>query len=149
MTRPVLLCVDGSSFCTRSLKSGISILGADRDYHLVMVVEGPDLSRFVATGLSGGVMSPAEIDYQLEESRKTSEALLVGVAQQLDMSGRPRHLIEGAAGVEICGLAGELGAEAVVVGSRGHGGLLRAVLGSVSDHIVRHAPCTVVVARDE
>ena len=32
-----------------------------------------------------------------------------------------------------------------MVGSRGRGGLKRAVLGSVSDHIVRNAPCPVLV----
>jgi nucleotide-binding universal stress UspA family protein len=33
----------------------------------------------------------------------------------------------------------------MVVGTRGRGGLRRAVLGSVSDHVVRNAPCPVVV----
>jgi len=36
-----------------------------------------------------------------------------------------------------------------VVGSRGRGGLKRAVLGSVSDHLVRNAPCTVVVTGEQ
>jgi len=31
-----------------------------------------------------------------------------------------------------------------VLGTRGRGGLRRAVLGSVSDHVVRNAPCPVV-----
>jgi nucleotide-binding universal stress UspA family protein len=33
-------------------------------------------------------------------------------------------------------------------GSRGRGGLTRALLGSVSDYIVRNAPCPVVVTGD-
>jgi nucleotide-binding universal stress UspA family protein len=39
------------------------------------------------------------------------------------------------------------GAELLVVGSRGHGGLARALLGSVSMHCVHHARCPVLVAR--
>jgi nucleotide-binding universal stress UspA family protein len=35
----------------------------------------------------------------------------------------------------------------VVVGSRGRGGIRRALLGSVSDYVVRNAPCSVVVTR--
>mgnify|MGYP002682369191 CR=1 FL=1 len=45
--------------------------------------------------------------------------------------------------------AEEVEATVVVVGSRGHGAIKRALLGSVSDHLVRHAPCPVLVVRDE
>ena len=39
------------------------------------------------------------------------------------------------------------GADMLVVGSRGHGGFTEAVLGSVSQHCVHHAPCPVLVIR--
>ena len=40
------------------------------------------------------------------------------------------------------------GAALLVVGFRGHGGLSEALLGSVSQHVVHHAPCPVVIVRD-
>jgi nucleotide-binding universal stress UspA family protein len=40
------------------------------------------------------------------------------------------------------------GADLLVVGSRGHGGFVEALLGSVSQHAVHHATCPVVVIRD-
>ncbi|KDN87005.1 universal stress protein [Kitasatospora cheerisanensis] len=40
------------------------------------------------------------------------------------------------------------GAELLVIGSRGHGGFTGALLGSVGQHCVQHAPCPVVVVRD-
>ncbi len=39
------------------------------------------------------------------------------------------------------------GADLLVVGSRGHGGFVGALLGSVSQHCVAHATCPVVVIR--
>ena len=39
------------------------------------------------------------------------------------------------------------GAELLVIGSRGHGGFVEAMLGSVGQHCVHHATCPVVVIR--
>jgi len=50
---------------------------------------------------------------------------------------------------EIVELAEELGVGLVVVGSRGLGGVRRALMGSVSDSVVRHAHCPVLVVRIE
>ena len=53
----------------------------------------------------------------------------------------------GSAGPEICRLARDLAADVVAVGSRGHGAIRRALLGSVSTHVLSNAPCPVIVVR--
>ncbi|MDP8946254.1 MAG: universal stress protein [Actinomycetota bacterium] len=58
------------------------------------------------------------------------------------------HLIEGRVAPEIVGLAEEIGAGLIVMGSRGLGGIRRALMGSVSDSVVRHAHCPVLVVRE-
>jgi len=59
------------------------------------------------------------------------------------------HTREGFPDAEIVGLAGNLGARLIVIGSRGRGPLKRALMGSVSDSVVRHAHCPVMVVRPE
>jgi len=49
----------------------------------------------------------------------------------------------------IAGLGEEIGVGLIVTGSRGLGGMGRALMGSVSDSVVRHAHCPVMVVRPE
>src|SRR5215208_6054332 len=50
---------------------------------------------------------------------------------------------------EIIDQAEEVGAGLIVMGSRGFGPIRRALMGSVSDSVVRHAHCPVMVVRGE
>jgi nucleotide-binding universal stress UspA family protein len=59
------------------------------------------------------------------------------------------HLRMGEVALEIVALAEELGVDLIVMGSRGLGGVRRALMGSVSDSVVRHAHCPVLVVRPE
>lgn len=57
------------------------------------------------------------------------------------------HVRIGHAAEEILELAREVGADLIIVGSRGRSGVERIMLGSVAEHVVRDAGCTVEVAR--
>ena len=59
--------------------------------------------------------------------------------EALVRQGQPRQVL----------LQAAQGAEVLVVGSRGHGGVTGLLLGSVSAHCAEHAPCAVLVARGE
>ena len=54
----------------------------------------------------------------------------------------------GRADEEIVELAQSMGAGMIVMGSRGHGRIRRALMGSVSDSVVRHAHCPVTIVRE-
>ena len=58
------------------------------------------------------------------------------------------HARLGSPDAEIVGLAEELGAGLIVLGSRGLGPLRSALMGSVSHSVVRHAHCPVMVVRE-
>ncbi len=55
----------------------------------------------------------------------------------------------GDAGSWICDLASNWGADLIVLGRRGHKGLSEIVLGSVSNYVMHHAPCSVLVVQGE
>ena len=57
------------------------------------------------------------------------------------------HLRMGRADREIVVVAEEIGAGLIVLGSRGRGGISRALMGSVSDSVLRHAHCPDLVVR--
>jgi nucleotide-binding universal stress UspA family protein len=101
---------------------------------------------------------PAEteiLDYEFwKEMREfargeASERLEVEVRKIEEADGKVEksHVAVGRPDAEIVRLAEEIGAEMVVVGSRGLGLLRRAVLGSVSNSVVRHAHGSVLVVR--
>lgn len=57
------------------------------------------------------------------------------------------HLRLGGVAEEIVRIAKDLEADLIVMGSRGHGGVRRAVEGSISDLVVRRAVCPVMIVR--
>jgi nucleotide-binding universal stress UspA family protein len=57
------------------------------------------------------------------------------------------ELLEGRPVPAVVRAADAIGAELVVVGTRGRTGFARMALGSVAERIVRHAPCSVLVVR--
>lgn len=140
-----LLCTDGSEASHRALAEGLRVLGPGLAPVLVTVVDEPDLALVTGTGVGGGVLDPTEFDRQRSQRRAEADALLADAATDLGLPDAEQVILHGPPARAICELAHVRGAGAVVVGSKGLGGMRRAVLGSVSDHVVRHAPCPVVV----
>jgi len=78
--------------------------------------------------------SPPEIEPSVHA------AVACGVVPIREMAmGRPESAIVAAASRD--------GTDLVVVGHRGVSGVTRVLLGSVSEHVMTHAPCSVIVAR--
>lgn len=86
------------------------------------------------------------IEQRIQESqemleRYRQEAFNQGVPTEADYQvGEP--------GQQICEIATDWGADLITIGRRGYTGLAEALLGSVSNHVVHHAPCSVLVIQE-
>jgi nucleotide-binding universal stress UspA family protein len=149
MTSLTMLCTDGSELATQALAAGLGLLAPAERTLVVTVVEPVDASLvFGASGLAGGVISEEQYTDTVDAQRDAAEAILREAVTALGLDGDASVeliVVEGEPGRALCDLAAERGASVLVAGSRGRGGLKRAVLGSVSDHLVRNAPCSVLV----
>ena len=58
------------------------------------------------------------------------------------------ELLEGSPHVEIVSFAETVGAELIVLGTHGRGGLAHAVLGSVTERVIHRATCPILVVPD-
>ena len=94
---------------------------------------------------SSGLVSVTDMpDYQDDARIVLIEAIAGTCTIDADVEVHPR-VVEGRAGPVLVEAAE--GADLLVVGNRGHGGLAEALLGSVGQYCVRHAPCPVVIMR--
>ena len=72
----------------------------------------------------------------------TQKAIALGInAESAQLSGIP--------GWEICELANTWSADLIIVGSRGLKGVKEMFVGSVSNYVTHHAPCSVLIVRSD
>jgi nucleotide-binding universal stress UspA family protein len=87
-----------------------------------------------------------------ERAEEEGRSFLEEQAERIRASGgkvAETHLRAGEPDKEIVKLSEDLGVGTIVIGSRGLGGLKRALMGSVSESVVRHAHCPVFVVRGD
>jgi nucleotide-binding universal stress UspA family protein len=143
----VLVAVDGSETSLDAARAGLGLLADDAPVVVVTVVETSDPTLVTGSGMAGGVMSAEELDALDEERVIDAEVVLAAATAALGRENAEAVVVRGDAGSALCDLARERGASAIVMGSRGRGGIKRALLGSVSDYVVRNAPCPVIITR--
>jgi nucleotide-binding universal stress UspA family protein len=135
----ILLAADGSEDARRAVRSAAELAPRlDSELHVVHVApEYPYVYAYYG-------LRHEEGSRLQDEGRQT----LDGCVEQVGENGGTvtgSHLRAGDAASEIVELAEELGVGLVVLGSRGRGGLKRALMGSVSTGVLRHAHCSVLI----
>ena len=143
----VLLATDGSEDARLAANTALDLSKKlDSELHVVYVEPMP---RRHSAPLRFAVDLPLEVVERTEEEAKTKLEKLVEKMREEGGEVAQAHPRVGLPAVEIVALAEELGAGMIVMGSRGLGGIRRALMGSVSEAVVSHAHCPVMVVRPE
>jgi nucleotide-binding universal stress UspA family protein len=142
----VLIATDGSPTSVEAARRGTTLLGRPERVTLLTVIT--ELPGDDAGGFEGSVFSPEEQDAAWDAEMRAAGEELTHTASALTGADVAKRIEIGDVASTICRVAEELAVEVVIVGSHGRSGLKRLFLGSVSEHVVRHAPCPVLVIRE-
>ena len=140
----VLLATDGSGEAEVAALMAIDLTDSTgSELHVVHVGRLPN---FLTNG-PGTIGYDSRLYESLEEESREVLRKLIWRVKVAGGTVDGAHLRVGGAAEEIVDLAEELGAGLIVLGSRGRSGIRRALMGSVSDSVARHAHCPVMIAR--
>ena len=138
----ILLAIDDSEEAELAAMKAVDLADStDSELYVVHVGLAPN---FLVEG------NPGYSRELYEEIEQESRELLRKLTWRVKAAGgnvAGSYLRMGEVDLEIVSLARELEAGLIVIGCRGRGSIRRAIGGSVSDAVIRHAPCPVLVVR--
>jgi nucleotide-binding universal stress UspA family protein len=134
----ILVAVDRSELASRAVAVGADLAARLGGQLGLVTVVDPRAAVAVEGGLSASET--------LRMLREDAEAMLRAAAEEAAACPPTHRFVrEGKPGPEVCASAREWGADMIVIGTHGRGGLARLLLGSTAEAVVRHAPCPVLV----
>jgi nucleotide-binding universal stress UspA family protein len=139
----ILLATDGSREASLAALTAVDL--ADKtgsELHVAFVLRTQDAPDYEALGF--------DTERPTEEVQQMGQRLLNEQVRQVEEAGGAvvrAHFRIGRPDQEIVSVGEDVGAGLIVLGSQGLGGVKRALMGSVSDSVVRHAHCPVMVVR--
>ncbi|HET8937542.1 MAG TPA: universal stress protein [Polyangiales bacterium] len=141
--KQILVPTDFSPSAWNALEDAAAIAatyGASLD-----VIHAWDIPTFAVPGeMAGYALPDTVIDTVSAQAQHMMEELLSQVRAKA-VAIRNASVVPGNAGRAIVEVARGGSYDLIVIGSHGRTGLARAMLGSVAERVVRHAPCPVLV----
>jgi nucleotide-binding universal stress UspA family protein len=147
---PVAFANDGSTSarCAETLLSGWPIFASER----VSVVTVAETAVPVAAAFTPGLYDQVLDSYtrSVDEARESVNQEASTAAARLAIAGLMTDavVLDGDPAAELVRFATERRTGTIVLGTRGHTGLARLLLGSVARNVLVHAPCSVLITRE-
>lgn len=140
MFKYILVAFDNSTYSNKALEKAMAMAADNKAaVDLVTVVQLPDYAGSID-----------EVDEIIQEGKK----FFLGAHERVSAEAQKRgvqlttKMLYGHIGETLVKYAAESGAELIVMGSHGRSAMGRLLLGSVSDYVVKHAKCPVMIVRE-
>ena len=135
----IVIPPDGSEYAEAAAERGFEIARAhDSEVHVVCVAD---------TGMLGDLRLPGDDASADDAIHAKAEEFVARLTDRAATEGLEvtTAVLDGTAKNAIVDYAESVGADAIVIGTRGRGGVERLMLGSVAEHVVRTSPVDVLV----
>ena len=147
----VLLATDGSKASSAAVEALERLRLDDRDQ--IRVISVVDMAVPSAIDIYGGYLPDTS---ELEKAARANAAKVLSESEERLRAFYPERppqisteLLFGTPESRIVETAEEMKADMIILGSHGYNAWERLLLGSVSNSVVHHAPCSVLVVRAE
>lgn len=139
MYKNIVVAYDGSDHAKKGFEVALELSKMfGSSIHLVSVVHIPD---FVETKDElNGMLNDARQYYEKLQQQAVERAKSEGV--EVNTAIVPGHPANG-----VVSFAESIKADLIIVGQRGRSGVARYIVGNVTENIVRHAHCSVMVIK--
>jgi nucleotide-binding universal stress UspA family protein len=135
-----MVAFDNSSYAQKALEKGMALAAAGgAALDLVTVVQLPDYAGTIDE--VDEMIRDGKRFYQEAHDRAALEAKQRGVLFK-------SRILNGHTGETLVKYANDNGADLIVMGSHGRSAVGRLLLGSVSNYVVKHAKCPVLIVRE-
>jgi nucleotide-binding universal stress UspA family protein len=138
MFQNILVAVDGSAHADQALTEAIDLAASEHARLTLFTAIVPGALGYTGTG-EAVVAAVEQAEAEAQETLQSARARVPGdvpvatiVSSEPVMSALTHQITDG-------------GYDLVVMGSRGHGSIRSALLGSVSQHVLHHSPVPVLI----
>lgn len=146
----VMVATDGSDAAIEASSRAVKLLRDDAEIILLTVIPDYEDPMETAGGIEGPALTEQEATREYREHLAEGQAALKRTALSLSHEVDVRLVpAEQEPGHAIVSIAKDVMPDLLVIGSSGKGLFRRLFTGSVSDHVVHHAPCPVLVVRHD
>jgi nucleotide-binding universal stress UspA family protein len=148
MLNKILVPLDGSELAQRSLDPALSI--ARRSGREVIILSVPTYKTVLVPGTAGlgQVLPDDSLDLVNRDQTLAYLARIKETKQEQDLAIQT-IVMEGDVAGNIVDLAANEEVDLIVMTTHGYSGFTRWMMGSITERVLRHAPCPVLVIRCE